>query len=333
MNVGSPDHPEKKSVRRFLKQFLNDKRVIDLPWILRKLLVNLIIIPFRVNKSTQLYKRLFDKKGSPLIYHTVELKEKLQNYLGDKFHVFIGMRYGNPGYTETLTEIKKLGFQQIVLVPLYPQYAMSTTETAIIAIKDEIKRQKIDSELIIIQQFYNDPGFIKAFAEQAKKHQPDKFDHVIFSYHGLPDRHIEKSHPGIKTETCQCPLSFPKHGRNCYRATSYETSRLIAKELELKSNNYTVAFQSRLSKNWLSPFTDEIIMQMVQMGKKNLLILAPSFVTDCLETLIEIEEDYKKMFMENGGHKLELIESLNVNKIWVETLSNMIINTTKTNTN
>ena len=182
VNVGSPDAPTKPAVRRYLTQFLNDKRVIDIPWLARKILVNLIIIPFRVKKSTQLYLRLWTKKGSPLIYLSKELQEKLQDKLGEKADVFLGMRYGNPGYKQALLQIQKEGYKKLIVLPLFPQHALSTTETAFVAVEDYIQKKKINIEVVRIGQFFRNPGFIKAFAEQAQKYDPKSFDFVLFSY-------------------------------------------------------------------------------------------------------------------------------------------------------
>lgn len=325
MNVGSPDEPKVPAVRRYLTQFLNDKRVIDLPWLLRKFLVNAIIIPFRVKKSTGLYRQLWTEKGSPLIYYTEELREKLQIQLGDSFAVFVGMRYGNPGYKAALSEIKKQGYKQLVLVPLYPQHAMSTTETSIVAAEEEIKKLGIRAEVFNVEQFYNHPKFLNAFVAQAKKHDFSRFDHIVFSYHGLPNRQVEKCHPGIKVGDCSCQNSFPEHGKFCYRATCYETSRLIAEKLLLKKSDYSVGFQSRLSNNWLTPFTDAVLQQKLEEGKKNILVLAPSFVTDCLETILEIGVEYGEEFEKNGGNKLQMVESLNAEEMWVEALADIVL--------
>lgn len=311
MNVGSPDAPNKPAVRKFLSEFLNDKRVIDLPWLLRKILVNLIIIPFRVKKSTALYQRLWTKKGSALIYLSEELRQKLQVKLGADFQVFFGMRYGNPAYKNVLAEIKKGGFKKLVVLPLYPQHALSTTETSFVAVEQEINKQNIQIELIKIGQFYQHSGFINAFAEQARKYNPDTFDHVLFSFHGLPNRQDEKSKP--------------KHLPNySYSKACKETALLISKELNLSKSDYSVGFQSRLSKNWLTPFSDEIIQQKLKEGNKKILVLAPAFVTDCLETIVEIEYDYADEFIKSGGEKLQLVESLNAEDNWVETLEKMI---------
>ncbi|MCG6187197.1 ferrochelatase [Maribellus maritimus] len=325
MNVGSPDEPTVPAVRKYLTEFLNDKRVIDLPWLLRKFLVNVIIIPFRVKNSTGLYKQLWTKKGSPLIYYSEELKQKLQVQLGSLFEVFVGMRYGNPSYKKALSEIKKKGFEKIVLVPLYPQHAMSTTETSLVAAEKEIKEQGIHAEIFEVEQFYDNPKFVDAFAEQVRKYNLSDFDHIIFSYHGLPNRHVEKCHPGIKVENCSCRNALPEHGKFCYHATSYETTRLIASKLNLKESDYTVSFQSRLSNNWLTPFTDAVLQEKLEEGKKNILVLAPSFVTDCLETILEIGVEYGEEFKQKGGNKVQLVESLNTGDRWVEILAEMVI--------
>ena len=324
MNVGSPDSPTILSVRKYLTRFLNDKQVIGLPWLLRKLLVNAIIIPFRVKKSTGLYRRLWTGNGFPLTFYTEELKKKLQNRLGNNFEVFVGMRYGKPSYTNALSEIKNKGFRKIVVLPLFPQYAVSTTKTAIDAAETEIKKQKIKAEIFKIEQFYNHPKFIDAFVAQVEKFDLKNFDHVVFSYHGLPNRQIEKCHPGIKVENCTCNKSLPENGKFCYRATSYETTRLIANRLNLKPEKYSVGFQSRLSKKWLAPFTDEIIREKLSEGNKNILVLAPSFVTDCLETIVEIGVKYGNEFRKNGGEKLQLVKSLNAEEQWVEALVEII---------
>jgi ferrochelatase len=329
MNVGSPDKPEVSSVRKYLTQFLNDKRVIDLPWLLRKLLVNAIIIPFRVKKSTSLYKRLWTKNGSPLIFYSQQLKEKLQKHLGKNYGVYVGMRYGHPSIKNALIDIKNKNYNTIVLFPLFPHYAMSTSETALAEAERQIKKLQISADIFPIKQFYNHPKFIAAFAEQAEKYDLKKYDHVVFSYHGLPDRQVEKCHPGIKVGDCQCQHKLPEHGKFCYRATSFATSRKIAEKLGLEKGSFTTGFQSRLSKNWLTPFTDNVLMQRLKEGKKNILVLAPSFVTDCLETILEIGFEYREDFVQNGGQKLQLVESLNTEDSWVETMKDLIYESTK----
>lgn len=324
MNVGSPDEPKIGPVWRYLTEFLNDKRVIDLPWLLRKFLVNFIIIPFRVRNSTKLYKLLWTEKGSPLIYYSYEMKQKLQAKLGNKFEVFVAMRYQNPSYKKVICEIKKQGFRKLVLFPLYPHHAMSTTETTVVAVKQELKKQNVDLELKVIDQFYDNPQFIQTFAKQGRKYNPAHYDHIVFSYHGLPNRQLEKCHPGITVEQCSCEKAMPEHGHHCYRATCYATTRLLAKELSINPENYSVAFQSRLDNKWMEPFTDDVLLAQLKKGKKRILVFAPAFVTDCLETIIEIGDEYKEEFLKKGGEKLQLVESLNAKPAWIDTMSELI---------
>jgi ferrochelatase len=293
--------------------------------------VNGIIIPFRVKNSTRLYQKLWTDKGSPLIFYSQEMKEKLQKHLDENVQVFVGMRYGNPGYKAAIGEIKKGGFDRLLIFPLYPQFAMSTTETSIIAVEEELKRQKIDIKTSIVEQFYDHPLFVAAFAEQAKKYDLEKYDHIVFSYHGLPNRQIEKCHPGIKVQDCQCNDTVPEHGTHCYRATCFATSLKIANALGLKKENYSISFQSRLSRNWLSPFTDDNLLEKLSEGKKKILVLAPSFVTDCLETIVEIGEDYGDLFKENGGEILQMVDSLNAEPQWIDAMLEIINKSLKAN--
>jgi protoporphyrin/coproporphyrin ferrochelatase len=322
MNVGSPDKPELWAVWRYLTQFLNDRRVIDLPLVLQKFLVNFIIIPFRVKNSTKLYKLLWTDKGSPLIWYSLEMKDKLQVKLGNDYEVFVAMRYQNPDYRRIIKEIIGKGYKRLVLFPLYPQHAMSTTETTIEAVKKELNGAPI--ELKVVEQFYERPDFIKAFADQGRKYNIKDFDYVVFSYHGLPNRHLEKSHPGTNPLACTCNVAMPSHGKKCYKATCYATTRLLAEELGLEKHQYTVAFQSRLDKNWMEPFTDEVLLEKLAEGKKKILVFAPAFVTDCLETIIEIGDEYKETFLHNGGERLQLVASLNSEGSWINVMESLV---------
>ncbi len=324
MNVGSPDKPEPGAVWIYLTEFLNDKRVIDLPWLLRKFLVNFIIIPFRVLNSTRLYKLLWTGKGSPLIFYSFEMRDKLQAQLGSDYEVFVAMRYRNPDYRKVIARIKKEGYKRLVLFPLYPQYAMSTNETTVVAVQDELKRQEVNIPMSVVCQFYDHPGFIKALAARGNEYNVSEYDHVVFSYHGLPNRHLERVHPGINPGICTCPTEMPAHGKTCYRATCYATTRLLAKELDLKPADYSVAFQSRLDKDWMEPFTDKVLLSKLKEGKKRILVFAPAFVTDCLETIIEIGDEYREMFLENGGNDLQLVPALNAENQWVDTMANLV---------
>lgn len=324
INVGTPDKPEVKSVRKYLSEFLNDSYVIDLPWLFRKILVNLIIVPFRAPKSTLLYQQLWEKDGSPLLTNAVKLKEKLSIKLGDEYSVFIAMRYGKPSIKKVLKEIESGNFKEVILLPLFPQYASSTTETAIQKTYTEADKLNSFPKIKPVKQFFDHPEFQNAWLSRAMEYNPDNFDHIIFSYHGLPLRHIEKIHPKVSSLECSCEKEMPEHGKLCYKACCYATTRLMAEKLGLDKKQYSVGFQSRLTKNWLSPFTDELIVKLAKQGKKKILIFAPSFVADCLETKVELGIDYAKLFRNAGGEKLELVESLNDSDAWINALDSII---------
>lgn len=324
VNVGTPDKPEVKSVRKFLTQFLNDRRVIDIPWLAQKILVNLIIVPFRAKNSTRLYEQLWTPDGSPILVYLNRLSVKLQNLLGDDFRVFPAMRYGNPSLSKALEEIKSGNFREVIIFPLFPQYASSTTGTVVDYVMKKIRKWPVIPQVRFQGQFYDNPEFIKAFAERIKSYHPEEFDHVVFSYHGLPLRHIKRVHPEIPSASCTCTSEMPEHGKSCYKATCYHTTRLLATELGLPSSAYSVAFQSRLSRNWLNPFTDETIVKLAKKGAKKLLVISPAFVADCLETTVELGIDYSNLFKKNGGEILLLVDSLNDRDSWVETVAGLV---------
>jgi protoporphyrin/coproporphyrin ferrochelatase len=324
VNVGTPDEPKVKAVRRYLFQFLNDRRVIDLPWLLQKILVNLIIVPFRAPKSTKLYQRLWTKNGSPLLYHSLQLQEKLQKKLADRADVFVAMRYQNPSIRKATEAIRKGGYKKVVVLPMFPQYASSTNGTATQAVWDELRKWNTLPDVMAINQFYDHPAFLDAFAEKIASYQPENYDHLIFTYHGLPNRQLDKTHPGISNTTCTCEQALPDHGKLCYKATCYETTRQLVKRLGLKQGTYSTSFQSRLDNNWMTPFTDKNLMARAEAGATNLLVAAPSFVADCLETVVEIGYEYKELFVEKGGKKLTMVESLNSDDRWVDALSEIL---------
>ena len=311
INIGTPDKPEKKQVRKYLTEFLNDERVIDIPWIARKILVNLIIIPFRTSKSTELYKTLWTDKGSPLLFYAKQLEQKLQNETGSEYDFFTAMRYGNPSLNDVLDNIKDKNYDEIILVPMFPQYASSTTGSLLDFAFKKTSNWYVIPAIKSINQFYDHPAFINSFVEQIKREEPDSYDHIIFSYHGLPNSQVEKTHPEISPVNCSCENEMPVHGKYCYKATCYETTRKLAGALQLEPEKYTVSFQSRLSKKWLTPFTDEVVKSLAEKSKKKILIAAPAFVTDCLETIVELDVEYKELFLESGGEKLTMVKSLN----------------------
>ncbi len=323
-NVGTPEQPTHRAVFRYLTEFLNDPRVIDIPWLGRKLLVNGIIIPFRLHNSTKLYKQLWTEKGSPLLYLTDSLAQKLEKELGADYRVFTGMRYGKPSLTKTMQQIKREGFDEVIIVPMFPQYASSTSGTASEKILQTISNWNVIPQIRFIGQFYDHPAYLEAFVQLASQYNFKDFDHILFSYHGLPDRHVNKTHPGIPVQQCSCESELPAHGTYCYKATCYQTTRLLAERLSIPAEKYSVAFQSRLSKNWLTPFSDQVVEELAKAGKKNVLVFAPSFITDCLETIIEIGYEYAEIFRENGGEKLLMAEALNDAEVWAKALKTLI---------
>jgi len=324
VNLGTPAGPGVVPVTRYLLEFLNDKRVIDLPWLLRKILVNLIIIPFRARKSAGLYKRLWTSEGSPLLVYLNNLVAKLTTKMNGEYDVYGAMRYGNPSLGSVLQKIRQEDYDQITVFPLFPQYASSTTGSVAGYIMKHIGNWEVIPKLIFMDQYYRHPAFIRAFSASITGFHPREFDHVLFSYHGLPVRHINKVHPEIPCSTCTCDTGMPMHGLYCYRAACYETTRLLTEKLELTEKVCTTAFQSRLSKNWLTPFADDTLVGLARKGCKKLLVVAPSFVSDCLETNVEIGEDYKALFIKNGGQQLVLAESLNDRDEWVDSVDEMV---------
>lgn len=324
INLGTPDEPTVGAVRRYLFQFLNDKRVMDIPWIFRKILVNLIIVPFRAPKSTKLYKQLWTKEGSPLLTNTLQLKEKLQVKMDNEAKIFMAMRYQNPSLKDTLNTIRKEGYSKITVLPLFPHYASSTTSSVIEAVWDEVRNWNVIPSIQTINQFYDHPSFINAFAKRILAYNLDDYDFVLFSYHGIPMSQTDRIHPHITTTKCNCDKEMPEHGKFCYRATCYQTTRLLVERLGLSADRYTTSFQSRLSDYWLKPFTDTTLTELSQKGIKRVLVVAPAFVADCLETIVEIDYEYKELFIANGGEKLTMVESLNADDAWVDAVKDII---------
>lgn len=326
INVGTPDKPTVKSVRKFLSQFLNDKQVIDLPWLVRKILVNLIIVPFRALKSAKMYKKLWNSNGSPLLHYSKMIREMLQEGTSINYDFFIGMRYGNPGIADSLKKIQSGKYSKLVILPLFPQYAAATTGTSVEAVFNILDKWKDRPETNTIWWFFNHPAFIRAYTERIKRYNPEEYDHIIFSYHSLPLSHITKIHKQYSPENCQCEDDSSELNPFCYRNACYETTRLLINCMGIDADKYSVAFQSRFSKNWLSPFTDDTIRYLALNGKKRLLVVCPSFVSDCLETTVEIGMEYNKLFESLGGETLKLVESLNDMPEWIGAIEEIIQN-------
>ncbi len=324
VNLGTPKSPRTKDVRNYLFQFLNDKRVIDLPWIIRKILVNLIIVPFRAPKSAKIYKELWTEKGSPIIYHTKNLTQKLKKALGENYYIDYAMRYKDPSIKDALKRMKQKNLTQIIIIPLFPQFASATNGSVFEEVMKHIKKWWVVPEISFVSQFYNEKLFLDAFADKAKKYELKDYDEIIFSFHGLPERHVDKVYENSLCQDNNCEEGITDLNKFCYKATCYETAKQIAKRLKIKKSDYIVSFQSRLDKKWLRPFSDEIIKNQGIKGGKKILCFSPSFVADCLETIIEIGDEYQEIFEEYGGEKVQLVESLNDSDIWVQCLKKMI---------
>lgn len=326
INLGTPDSPSVRDVRSYLSQFLNDPRVIDIPWLLRKILVNLIIVPFRAPKSAKIYKKLWTKNGSPLLYYSEQVRGLLQVELGNNFDVYLGMRYKNPSIPFALEAMRKNNYDKIVVLPMFPQYASASTGSAIEEVMRVLRAWWVIPEIKIISQYYNHPLYIDAFVERGKKYNLKDYDHVIFSYHGLPERHVDKVYNEGLCSDHDCESEITEENSHCYKATCYATTRLLASKLSIADEHYTVSFQSRLDQKWLKPFSDQVVKQCAEKGMKRILVFSPAFTADCLETIIEIGDEYQEIFHTHGGEKVQLVESLNDHPMWIQCLKELVIN-------
>ena len=324
VNLGTPDSPSVSDVRSYLSQFLNDPRVIDIPWLVRKLLVNLIIVPFRAPKSAKIYKDLWTANGSPIITHGQSVKQLLQAKLGSDYTVELAMRYKNPSVPDVLARIQKTNPKKIIILPLFPHYASASTGSALQEVMDVIRNWWVIPELSFISQYWDHPGFINAFIARGQQYDWREYDHVIFSYHGLPERHVDKVYDNGLCLDRDCLHEVNDENYYCYKATCYGTTRLLAAGLGIPEDKYTVSLQSRLDKNWIEPFSDKIVEQKAKEGAKKLLVFSPAFVADCLETTIEIGEEYQEIFEEHGGEKVQLVESLNDHPLCIDALEDMV---------
>lgn len=328
VNLGSPNSTSVKDVKKYLGEFLMDKRVIDLPYISRFLLVKGIILNTRPKKSAEAYKKIWWKEGSPLIVLSERLLKKVQQETD--LPVELAMRYGNPSIKSSIEKLVNQGITEILLIPLYPQFAMATTETIVVLANKIVEKHFPHIKLTHLPAFYNNESYIKVLSNSIKKEldilQPE---HLLFSYHGVPERHIKKSditksHCKIDNSCCNTPSKAHKF---CYRHQCYETTKLVAKQLNLKENTFSTSFQSRLGRDpWLQPYTDQTIDKFAKNGIKNLAVVTPAFVSDCLETLEEIGIEAKHSFIQNGGKHFATIPCLNDNNQWAKTLSKWINN-------
>ncbi len=324
VNIGTPDSHKVSDVRKYLFEFLNDPRVMDIPKLLRWFLVNVIIVPFRARKSALIYKQLWTDKGSPLMLHGQDLVQKLQQQLNNNADVYLAMRYQKPSIPFVLNQIKKKNYNKIIVLPLYPQYASSTSGSTIQKIMEHTALWYVIPEITIISQYYLNTGYLNAFAEIGREHLKQEYDHILFSYHGLPTRQVTAVHQNGNCTNNYCKDRITEENIFCYQAACYETTRQIAARLKISTNQYSIAFQSRLDKNWLEPFSDKVVADLAKNGIKRLLVFSPAFTSDCLETIVEIGIEYKEIFEKYGGEHLQLVESLNTHPLWLKALEEMI---------
>jgi ferrochelatase len=328
VNLGTPDNPSTPAVRKYLSEFLNDRRVIDISPLSRFFLVNFLIVPFRSSKSAKLYKQIWSDKGSPLLYHSTELKNKLQAKLGKDYFVELAMRYQRPSIHAALENIRKQKPAKIVVLPLYPQYASSSTGSTLEKILEEVKGWEVIPEMHLFSNFFDNEDVINCYADEGKKFDLNAYDHILFSYHGLPERQIKKASACYGDNSCfmgTCCEAATERNRFCYRANCFRTTQLLAQKLGLPKERYTICFQSRLGPSeWIKPYTDHVLKERAKLGDKRLLVFSPAFVADCLETIYEIGTEYDHAFKSYGGEKVELVRSLNAHDNWVEALANMI---------
>lgn len=325
VNLGSPDSTSVKDVRKYLDEFLMDKYVIDVPWLLRALIVKGFILPFRPKKSAEAYKSVWTDEGSPLIVISEKLKEKLSTKIEAPLEM--AMRYGNPSINSGIQKLlqKLPDMEELLLIPLYPHYAMATFQTVVEKTEDELKKLAPNVRLNSIDPFYNEPQYLDSLAESIRPYLDSKPDYVLFSYHGVPERHVQKTDPSghhcLKVENC-CKVDHPAH-KFCYRHQTYYSTDAVAERLGLGKEQYGQSFQSRLGKDpWLQPYTDATIKELAKKGVKRLAVVCPAFVADCLETIEEIGMEGKEIFLENGGENFELIPCLNTEDSWVSVLAN-----------
>lgn len=327
IQLGTPDSPKVSDVRKYLTEFLNDPRVIDLPWLGRKLLVNGIIVPFRAPKSAKIYKELWELSNneSPLLTYTVSKQKLLQQRLeNENVTVHMAMRYQNPSMDKVLDEMRKANYDKIIILPLFPQYASASGGSAIDKAMRIIRKWWVIPEISIISEFYDHEAYIDAVVERAKEFKIDDYDRIMFSYHGLPDRHVDKVYDTGLCEDQPCETEINEENKFCYKAECYATTRLIADKLGLKDDDYTVAFQSRLDKKWLTPFSDKVIEEWGHEGAKKILVFSPAFVADCLETLVEIGVEYQEDFEKLGGEKVQLVPSTNDHPRFIDCLEDLV---------
>lgn len=326
VNLGTPDAPERKEVYKYLKQFLLDKRVIDIPWLKRNLLVRGIIAPFRSKSSSELYKKLWTADGSPIKIYGHALEKGVAEILGDAYAVKLAMRYQSPSIESSLNELLRQNIESLTVLPLFPQYASASTGSVMEEVMRLLSKEQAIPPIKILNGFASDPRMIALFANNARKYDLSQYEHFVFSFHGLPQRQLisaDRNNHCLKSDDCCENLCDKNH--YCYSAQCYSTAHAIVKELNIDKEKYTICFQSRLGNDpWTQPPTPVILEGLLKKGVKKVLVFSPAFVADCLETTIEIEHEYREDFIKGGGEILDMVESLNDNPEWIKAVAGMV---------
>lgn len=323
VNLGTPDSTSTPDVRKYLREFLSDPRVLDINPVVRTLLLNLVIAPFRSPKSAASYREVWMNEGSPLMVYGKQVRHSLQDSLGPEFHVQLAMRYQSPSIDLALENFRKEGIDHIRVIPMFPHYASASTGSVHEKIMDIVSKWQVIPQISFLKSYHDEPGMIEAFAINGERHKPETYDHIVFSFHGLPVRQLRKS--DLSGTYCQangvCCSNLNETNKNCYAAQCHHTARLLAERLKIDKSNYTISFQSRLGRDpWIRPSTQETVLRLAAEGKKRVLIFCPAFVADCLETLFEVTTELKDEFVAAGGEHVQLVESLNNEPKWIETL-------------
>jgi len=327
VNLGSPKSTSVSDVRSYLREFLGDERVIDLPKPLRWLLLEGIILRTRPKKSAHAYQSIWTKDGSPLVLTSISVQKKLAATLGKDIPVYLAMRYGEPSIPGVLKQMKADGIEEVFLMPQYPHYAMSSWETVVVKVYEDAKELFPTLKIDLLQPFYQDSDYIEALYHVTEPYLKKPHDLLLFSYHGIPERHLRKGDPSkghcLKVDDC-CSHCSPVQS-TCYRAQVFATTKALAKRAGIEPNKYSVSFQSRLAgEPWLRPFTDKELERFPKEGIKHILVMCPAFVADCLETLEEISEEAKETFLEAGGESFERIPCLNDQKPYIDFLAGRV---------
>lgn len=329
LNLGTPDSPSPQDVKKYLAEFLMDPWVIDIPYPARLALVYGIILNTRPKKSAEAYQKVWGDRGSPLLFHSLDLASRVQDRLYPQRKVALAMRYGNPSIASALKKLQESEVDDLLVIPLYPQYSLAATQSSIEKVKKELKKLKWQPDkLAFVESFYEDAGFIQSFRQRfAVEKKSFNADYVLFSYHGLPERHCKKTDDTgrycLRSETC-CN-AIVEANKNCYRAQCFATTRELVATLGLGPSEYSVSFQSRLGRStWIKPYTDFVLKELAAKGVKRLLVTCPSFVADCLETVEEIAIRAREDFKAAGGEDLRLVPSLNAETAWVDAVVSLI---------